>query len=430
MLKKICLNIKKKSLFIIKTKFSKPFTSDVKLYENIDINREQEEEIRQKNFYFEYKQFINSNKQSKNKFSENEIEELMNKKKEIPNKYFSNLDIEEFVEIASSNLFNNSKPLKVITIIEILKIFYEFKINHEELMIRCESLIISRKNEVKELSKENLIIIYKLFSLLNRKNYIFWEEIDNLINLHSENLTFDEKLNILESFSFRLNNEDNFNQYKNTILIKKVNTILENFMIKKLTNQQYLTLLRSLVLQQLNCNANNTLILDTLFNFFPTILKKMSYNFGVDSTIFFLKSNFILPESEFMNEFVSFIIKKEPKIYIDIEMKLFWLGLDYYQKTEWSENLILNVMDRLGIKRKLELFLEDINLFSKYYKDQPDKLSDFIFESSALCRVNNIRNAHMTNINEKVKEESDFYKYLDLKELDGIHFKEISYNKI
>jgi hypothetical protein len=313
----------------------------------------------------------------------------------------------------------------------VLKFFSDFKVREEKIMRKCEKLTLLRRNELSSLGKEDLIIIYNIFTKFKNKNYLFWEEIDKLILSVFEDLNFDEKSNLYQLQSMNIENEEHYLQKRNSILYKKLIGLTDDFMVKKLDNEQFTTVLHSLMLQQTTQNINTTVIINNFHHHFPVAMKTMTYRQGVVCMLSFLKVNFIIAESEIMKNFIEYIIKNSNFPCLAADIPLLLLGANYNNITEWGEDLLKKIMEKLVIRRDPDFFLEDLSLYAKHYEKTPDKIDSFIMESSAFCRINGLRRG--VQIVELVEDESlkeGFYKGLNLNEVYAEYVDGTNYNKI
>jgi hypothetical protein len=361
---------------------------------------------------------------------DDKIDELIKMTTEMTIETLTDEDIKYMVKLIKPRL-SKRKPMRISTFINVLKFFSDFKVRDEKIMRKCEKLTLLRRNELSSLGKEDLINIYNVFTNFKNKNYIFWEEIDKIILSVFEDLSFEEKSKLYQLQSMSIENEQQYLQKRNSILYKKLSGLTDNFMVKKLDNEQFTILLHSLMLQQTTQNINNTIIINNFYHHFPVAIKTMTYRQGVICMLSLLKANFIIAESEVMKNFVEYIVKnaKFPCLAADIPLLL--LGSNYKNYTEWGEDLLKKMIEKLAIRRDPDLFLEDLSLYAKQYEKSPEKIDKFIMESSAFCRINGLKRG--VQIEESVEDESlkeGFYKGLNLNEIYVEYVDGTNYNKI
>jgi hypothetical protein len=128
----------------------------------------------------------------------------------------------------------------------------------------------------------------------------------------------------------------------------------------------------------------------------------------------FLQTNFLLPRSEFVGSFVKYIIQNTKLPSITPDLILFSIGLNNVNESDWAEDLIQFLMKKLLIRRDYEAFLEDIDI---YYDKGEQQMIQFIIDSSAFCRENNIRRIPEAVDVDEISSIEGFFKHLDLKDL-------------
>jgi hypothetical protein len=411
----------------------KHFSTEVNPAKSDDVNREETLKYLKRK-YIDFKirliYIIQENKKEENILLDEKIDELIKMTTEMTIETLTDEDIKNMVKLIKPRL-SKSKPMRISTFINVLKFFSDFKVREEKIMRKCEKLTLLRRNELSSLGKEDLIIIYNIFTKFKNKNYLFWEEIDKLILSVFEDLNFDEKSKLYQLQSMNIENEEQYLQKRNSILYKKLIGLTDDFMVKKLDNEQFTTILHSLMLQQTTQNINNTVIINNFYQHFPVAMKTMTYRQGVVCMLSFLKVNFIIAESEIMKNFIEYIIKNSNFPCLAADIPLLLLGANYNNITEWGEDLLKKIMEKLVIRRDPDFFLEDLSLYAKHYEKTPDKIDSFIMESSAFCRINGLRRG--VQIVELVEDESlkeGFYKGLNLNEVYAEYVDGTNYNKI
>ncbi len=411
----------------------KHFSTEVNPAKSDDVKREETLKYLKRK-YIDFKirliYIIQENKKEENILLDEKIDELIKMTTEMTIETLTDEDIKNMVKLIKPRL-SKSKPMRISTFINVLKFFSDFKVREEKIMRKCEKLTLLRRNELSSLGKEDLIIIYNIFTKFKNKNYLFWEEIDKLILSVFEDLNFDEKSKLYQLQSMNIENEEQYLQKRNSILYKKLIGLTDDFMVKKLDNEQFTTILHSLMLQQTTQNINNTVIINNFYHHFPVAMKTMTYRQGVVCMLSFLKVNFIIAESEIMKNFTEYIIKNSNFPCLAADIPLLLLGANYNNITEWGEDLLKKIMEKLVIRRDPDFFLEDLSLYAKHYEKTPDKIDSFIMESSAFCRINGLRRG--VQIVELVEDESlkeGFYKGLNLNEVYAEYVDGTNYNKI
>ena len=400
------------------------------------LNFEKEEELKKylKGKYNEFKSrlisIIQINKKEDKYISDENLDEIIKIIREMSIESFTDQDILNLIELIKPRL-SKQRPMKISTFMNVLKLISDMKIRDKEILEKCEKITLLRKKEILESGKENVLIIYQIFTILGNKNYIFWEEIEKLVLSVYEDLSFNEKSQLFKYQCENIKNEEHFEQIKKSILYKKLSAITDDFMVKKLTNEQYTSLLYSLTLQQVNVNSNYTIIINNFYQYFPIAIKTMNYKQGVFCFLSFLRTNFIIPESNLMKKFVEYIIKNTKYPNLEVDITLLLLGASYYDKTEWGEDLLKKIMEKLAIRRGMMSFIEDLNIYADHYEKTPENIQKFIVESSMFCRMNGFkRRPEIVEVKEDQSTKEGFFKDLDLSDVYNENVDGTNYNKI